>query len=42
MIEQKKAEDKKEFGAIDYDEPISSDKKTIGLGTKVQGFFTST
>ncbi|XP_057453981.1 uncharacterized protein LOC130745640 [Lotus japonicus] len=34
-IEQKKAEDKKEFGAIDYDEPISSDKKTIGLGTKV-------
>ncbi|KAL5072265.1 hypothetical protein RYX36_011249 [Vicia faba] len=34
-LEQKKAEKKKEFGAIDYDAPISSDNKTIGFGTKV-------
>ncbi|XP_004507566.1 uncharacterized protein [Cicer arietinum] len=34
-LEQKKVEEKKEFGAIDYDAPISSDKKTIGFGTKV-------
>lgn len=39
-LEQKKVEEKKEFGAIDYDAPISSDKKTIGFGTKVQGFFS--
>lgn len=34
-LEQKKAEEEKEFGAIDYDAPIESEKKTIGLGTKV-------
>lgn len=33
--EQKKAEEKKEFGAIDYDAPIESEKKTSGLGTKI-------
>lgn len=41
-LEKKKAEEKKEFGAIDYDTPISSDNKTIGFGTKVQGFFSIT
>lgn len=40
-LEQKKAEEEKEFGAIDYDAPISSDKKTIGLGTKVKVFISS-
>ncbi|KAJ0039313.1 hypothetical protein Pint_22916 [Pistacia integerrima] len=34
-VEQKKAEKEREFGAIDYDAPIESDKKTIGLGIKV-------
>ncbi|TKY64710.1 hypothetical protein E2542_SST14608 [Spatholobus suberectus] len=34
-LEQKKAEGEKEFGAIDYDAPISSDNKTIGFGTKI-------
>ncbi|KAK7349064.1 hypothetical protein VNO77_06118 [Canavalia gladiata] len=34
-LEQKKAEEEKEFGAIDYDAPISSDNKTISFGTKV-------
>ncbi|XP_027344735.1 uncharacterized protein LOC113857162 isoform X2 [Abrus precatorius] len=34
-LEQKKAEEEKEFGAIDYDAPTSSDNKTIGLGTKI-------
>lgn len=34
-VEQKKAQEENEFGAIDYDAPIESDKKTIGLGTKV-------
>lgn len=34
-LEQKKAEEEKEFGAIDYDAPIPSDNKTIGLGTKI-------
>ncbi|GAU16154.1 hypothetical protein TSUD_297840, partial [Trifolium subterraneum] len=35
-LEQKKAEQNKEFGPIDYDAPISSDNnKTIGFGTKV-------
>lgn len=35
-LEQKKAEEEKEFGAIDYDVPIESEKKTIGIGTKVR------
>jgi hypothetical protein len=38
-LEQKKAEEIKEFGPIDYDAPISSDNnnnKTIGFGAKVQ------
>lgn len=35
-LEQKKAEEIKEFGPIDYDAPIESEKKTIGLGTKVK------
>ncbi|XP_044486098.1 uncharacterized protein LOC123211436 [Mangifera indica] len=34
-VEQKKAQEENEFGAIDYDAPIESDKKTIGLGTKI-------
>ncbi|OMO65544.1 Tetratricopeptide-like helical [Corchorus olitorius] len=34
-LEQKRAEEQKEFGPIDYDAPVESDKKTIGLGTKV-------
>ncbi|PON78556.1 N-terminal acetyltransferase A, auxiliary subunit [Parasponia andersonii] len=33
--EQKKADEEKEFGAIDYDAPVESEKKAIGLGTKV-------
>ncbi|KAK7293997.1 hypothetical protein RJT34_16880 [Clitoria ternatea] len=34
-LEQKKAEEDKQFGAIDYDAPIPSDNKTIGFATKV-------
>ncbi|KAF7814619.1 superkiller protein 3 [Senna tora] len=34
-LEQKQAEEEKLFGAIDYDSPTSSDKKTIGVGTKI-------
>ncbi|ESQ27227.1 hypothetical protein EUTSA_v100188051mg, partial [Eutrema salsugineum] len=34
-LEQKKTEVVKEFGPIDYDTPVQSDQKTIGLGTKV-------
>lgn len=34
-LEQKKAEEIKEFGPIDYDAPIETEKKTIGLGTKI-------
>ncbi|KAG2379678.1 uncharacterized protein HKW66_Vig0164570 [Vigna angularis] len=34
-LEQKKAEEQKEFGAIDYDAPVSSDEKTISLPTKI-------
>lgn len=41
-LEQKQAEEEKEFGAIDYDSPTSSDNKTIGLGTKVKVFLSST
>lgn len=35
-LEQKKADEKKEYGAIDYDAPVESEEKTIGLGTKVE------
>lgn len=34
-LEQKKADEKKEYGAIDYDTPVESEEKTIGLGTKI-------
>ena len=34
-LKQKKAEERKEFGVIDYDAPVEPEKKTIGLGTKV-------
>lgn len=34
--EQKKAEEEKEFGAIDYDAPVETEKAAIGLGTKVR------
>ncbi|GER53661.1 tetratricopeptide repeat protein [Striga asiatica] len=34
-LEQKKAEEKKQYGAIDYDAPSEADSGTIGLGTKV-------
>ncbi|GMH03881.1 hypothetical protein Nepgr_005720 [Nepenthes gracilis] len=33
--EKKKAEDEKEFGAIDYDAPVKQEENTIGLGTKI-------
>ncbi|XP_016683760.1 uncharacterized protein [Gossypium hirsutum] len=34
-LEQKKVEEQKEFGPIDYDAPVESEKKTIGLGTNI-------
>ncbi|KAF3432322.1 hypothetical protein FNV43_RR27062 [Rhamnella rubrinervis] len=34
-LEQKKADEEKEFVAIDYDAPVEQEKKTIGLGTKI-------
>ncbi|XP_040369620.1 uncharacterized protein LOC112188011 isoform X2 [Rosa chinensis] len=34
-LEQKKTIDKEEFGAIDYDAPVKSEKKKIGLGTQI-------
>ncbi|CAN8233786.1 unnamed protein product [Cochlearia groenlandica] len=34
-LKQKKTEVVNEFGPIDYDAPVPSDQKTIGLGTKV-------
>ncbi|KAH1240078.1 hypothetical protein GmHk_07G018042 [Glycine max] len=34
-LEQKMAEEEKEFGAIDYDAPIPSNNTTIGVGTKI-------
>ncbi|KAL3721235.1 hypothetical protein ACJRO7_005964 [Eucalyptus globulus] len=34
-IEQKKVDEMKGFGAIDYDAPVDTDDKTIGLGTKI-------
>lgn len=34
-LEQKKADEKKEYGAIDYDAPVESERSTVGLGTKV-------
>lgn len=36
VLEQKKTDAEKEFGAIDYDAPVESEKKTIGLGTQVK------
>ncbi|KAI3455747.1 hypothetical protein Pfo_012410 [Paulownia fortunei] len=34
-LEQKKAEEEKEFGAIDYDAPSETNSSTIGLGSKI-------
>ncbi|CAL5076001.1 unnamed protein product [Urochloa decumbens] len=34
-LEKKKAEENKDYQAIDYDSPIESDKSTIGFGTRV-------
>ncbi|GMY38268.1 Tfp pilus assembly [Fagus crenata] len=34
-LEQKKTDEEKEIGAIDYDAPVESEKKTIGLGTQI-------
>ncbi|KAK4427502.1 hypothetical protein Salat_1519100 [Sesamum alatum] len=34
-LEQKKAEEQKEYGAIDYDAPTETNNSTIGLGTKI-------
>ena len=34
-LEKKKAEENKDYQAIDYDAPIESDKTTIGFGTRV-------
>jgi len=34
-LEKKKAEENKDYQAIDYDAPIESDKSTISFGTRV-------
>ncbi|KAJ6428597.1 hypothetical protein OIU84_020305 [Salix udensis] len=34
-LEQKRVEEIKEFGPIDYDAPVKTENKTIGLGTKI-------
>ncbi|CAK9146123.1 unnamed protein product [Ilex paraguariensis] len=34
-LEQKKAEENKEYGAIDYDTPVETERSKIGLGTKI-------
>ncbi|OVA01684.1 Tetratricopeptide repeat-containing domain [Macleaya cordata] len=34
-LKQRKVEESKQFGTIDYDAPVESEKNTIGLGTKV-------
>ncbi|KAL0341735.1 UNVERIFIED_CONTAM: hypothetical protein Scaly_1836100 [Sesamum calycinum] len=34
-LEQKKAEEQKEYGAIDYDAPSETNSSAIGLGTKI-------
>jgi len=34
-LEKKKAEENKDYQAIDYDAPIESNKSTIGFGTRV-------
>ncbi|KAG6425727.1 hypothetical protein SASPL_109930 [Salvia splendens] len=34
-LEQKKEEEKKVIGAIDYDAPVENNSSTIGLGTKI-------
>ncbi|KAB5543899.1 hypothetical protein DKX38_012011 [Salix brachista] len=34
-LEQKRVEEIKEFGPIDYDAPVKNENKTIGLGTKI-------
>uniref|UniRef100_A0A1J3K095 Protein SLOW GREEN 1, chloroplastic n=1 Tax=Noccaea caerulescens TaxID=107243 RepID=A0A1J3K095_NOCCA len=34
-LEQKKTQVVKEFGPIDYDAPVQTDQKTIGLGTQI-------
>lgn len=38
-LEKKKAEENKDYQAIDYDAPIESDKSTIGFGTRVSIYF---
>ncbi|KAG9143269.1 hypothetical protein Leryth_010188 [Lithospermum erythrorhizon] len=34
-LEQKKIEEEKQYGAIDYDAPVETKSSTIGLGTKI-------
>lgn len=34
-LEQKKAEEDKQFAAIDYDTPVETKSRTVGLGTKI-------
>ncbi|KAL2462541.1 Tetratricopeptide repeat (TPR)-like superfamily protein [Forsythia ovata] len=34
-LEQKKSEEEKQYGAIDYDAPTKTESSTIGLGTKI-------
>ena len=34
-LQQKKTVEKEEYGAIDYDAPVKSEKKKIGLGAQV-------
>lgn len=38
-LEKKKAEENKDYQAIDYDAPVDSDKRTIGFGTRVGIYF---
>lgn len=38
-LEKKKADENKNYQAIDYDAPIESDKSTIGFGTRVSIYY---
>lgn len=39
-LEQKKSEEEKQYGVIDYDAPVKTESSTIGLGTKVHCFIS--
>ncbi|KAK9281536.1 hypothetical protein L1049_004439 [Liquidambar formosana] len=34
-LQQRKADESKEYGPIDYDAPVESEQNTVGLGTKI-------